>query len=132
MKTLLRLPSEMSKKPLIAEIILETEARINIDRANVGAVGGETVLDVPDDKYENVVAFFKSKGVETVLLTKPILLDEDKCLHCGACVSICPTEVFGLEDDWHLGLDAVKCIQCSACITACLFGALSLSEDNLE
>ncbi len=132
MKVLLRYSSVTSKEPHIAKVILETNAMINIVRANVSPVGGETVLDVSDDKCEKVVELFRSRGVEVVLLPAPILLYEDKCLHCGACVSICPTEVFGLEDDWHLKLDGGKCIQCGVCITACPFGAPRLSEDNPE
>lgn len=102
--------------------------KINIDRANVEAVGGETVLDVPCEKYERVVALFRSKGIEPILLPTSILLDEAKCLHCGACVSVCPTEVFGFEHDWRLRFDAEKCIQCGVCITACPFFAISLME----
>jgi len=128
MKVLLRYSSVTSKEPHIAKVILETNALINIVRANVSPVGGETVLDVSDDKYEAVVELFRSRGVEVVLLPAPILLDEKRCCQCGACVSICPVEVFSFEHDWRVRLDGANCIQCGVCISACPFGAVSLMK----
>jgi len=127
MKVLLRLSPKMSKEPVIAEVILKTGAKINIDRANVGAVGGETVLDVPDDKSDRVIALFKSKGIETILLPKPIIIDRDRCVHCGACISVCPNDVFRFVD-WQLVLEEEKCSQCGTCVISCPLGALSLAE----
>ena len=128
MKVLLRYSSVTSKEPHIAKVILETKAMINIVRANVSPVGGETVLDVSDDKYEEVVELFRSRGVDAVLLPDPILLDEKRCFQCGACVSICPTEVFCFEQDWCVRLEGEKCIQCGVCISACPVTALRLLE----
>lgn len=128
MKVLLRYSSVTSKEPHIAKVILETNALINIVRANVSPMGGETVLDVSDDKCEKVVALFRSRGVEVVLVPAPILLDEKRCGQCGACVAICPVEVFSFEPDWRVRLDGAQCIQCGACIAACPFAALSLME----
>lgn len=126
MKLLLHFSSKIIKEPLIAETILETGAKININRANIGAVSGETVLDVPDDMYETIMASFRSREVDVVPLSRPIFLDESKCLSCGTCISICPFKLFEFEDDWRVLLDEERCIQCGACITACPFGALGL------
>jgi len=128
MKVLLHYSSVTSKEPHIAKVILETKAMINIVRANVSPVGGETVLDVSDDEYEEVVELFRSRGVDVVLLPDPILLDEERCFQCGACVSICPTEVFSFELNWRVRLQGEKCIQCGVCISACPVAALRLLE----
>ncbi len=101
MKVLLRYSSVTSKEPHIAKVILETKAMINIVRANVSPVGGETVLDVSDDKYEEVVELFRSRGVDVILLPDPILLDEKRCFQCGVCISACPVAALRLLEGWR-------------------------------
>lgn len=126
MKLLLRFPSHLHERPYTAEIILETGAKINIDRAYVDAVHAEVVVDVPDDKARRVVELFKERGVEVRILKKLIVWDEMRCVHCGACVSICPKGVFRFDADWRVTLDEGKCVQCGVCINACPMRALAL------
>ncbi|MHC1567657.1 MAG: 4Fe-4S binding protein [Candidatus Syntropharchaeia archaeon] len=128
MKLLLKYPFHVikEKKPYTAEVILETGVKVNIDRAVVDAVSGEMVVDVPDETCERVIASFESKGIMVTKLLQPILLDEDRCISCGACISLCPIKVFSFDDEWKLKIEEKKCIQCKICIPACPFGALRL------
>ena len=48
----------------------------------------------------------------------PLVGDENKCVHCVACVSICPTGTFRFED-WKVVAESGKCIQCGACVVGC-------------
>jgi len=113
------------RQPLIASVILETSALVNIERASIDAVSGEIVLEVSQDKCMEVKEAFERKGVKVVPLEIPVIRDEDECIHCGACVSICPTGTFKF-DDWRVVADPGKCIQCGACITGCPQRALKL------
>ncbi len=130
MKLQLRFPPHLHEAPNTAEVILETGARINIDRAYVDAVRGELIIDVPDDKAEQVVSLFKQKGVEVHKLLKLISWNEDRCIHCGACISVCPVGVFKFDHEWQIKLDEGKCIRCNVCINACPMGALSSVDSN--
>ena len=125
MKLLLRFPSYLHEEPHIAEVILETGAKINIDRANVDAVRGELIIDVPRDNVERVAALFREKGVEVRKLMKLIAWDEERCIHCGACISVCPTSVFKFDPSWTVYLEEEKCIRCEVCVKACPLGALA-------
>lgn len=113
------------RQPLIASVILETSTLVNIERASIDAVSGEIVLEVPADKCKVVKEAFESRGVNVVLLEIPLIKDEDECIHCGACVSVCPTGTFRF-DDWRVVAEPGKCIQCGACITGCPQRALKL------
>ena len=128
MKLQLRFPRPGYKTPRTAEVILETGAKINIDRANVDAVRGELIVDVPGDKVEHVAELFREKGVEVRRLIKLIAWDEERCIHCGACISVCPTEVFSFDPSWNIKLEEEKCIRCEICVKACPLSALACIE----
>lgn len=113
------------REPLIASVILETSALVNIERASIDAVSGEIVLEVLPEKCREVKEAFERRGVDVVLLEMPVIRDEDECVHCGACVSVCPTGTFRF-DDWQVVADSGKCIQCGACVTGCPQRALRL------
>ncbi|NYT01465.1 MAG: 4Fe-4S dicluster domain-containing protein [Methanosarcinales archaeon] len=125
MKLMLHVAPGIVRHPLIASVILETQTLLNIERAKVDAVSGEIVLDVAPDKCRLVKEAFERRGVDVVLLEIPVIKDDDQCVHCGACVSICPTGTFKF-DDWRVVVDSGKCIQCGACVAGCPHRALKL------
>jgi NAD-dependent dihydropyrimidine dehydrogenase PreA subunit len=88
-------------------------------------VSGEIVLEVPTEKCVEVKEAFERRGVRVVPLEIPVIRDENECVHCGACVSICPTRTFRFED-WRVVADSGKCIQCGACVMGCPQRALKL------
>ena len=128
MKLLLeRSSSRLHETPYTAEVILETGAKINIDRANVDAVRADLIIDVPDDKVERVAELFRQKGVKVRKLLKLIAWDEERCIHCGACISVCPTGVFKFDSSWNICMEEEKCVRCEVCVKACPLGALALA-----
>ena len=127
MKLLLSFPSHLHGMPYTAEVILETGAKINIDRANVNAVCGELIIDVPDEKVEEVARRFEARGVVVKRLLSPISWDEERCIHCGACISVCPKGVFSFDEHWRIRVEAEKCVRCDVCVKACPLNAIELA-----
>ncbi|MEA1944483.1 MAG: 4Fe-4S binding protein [Euryarchaeota archaeon] len=115
--------------PVIARVILDTGVAINVDRANIDATSGEIVLEVPADACARVAQAFEREGASVSVLEHPIVRDEDECVHCGACISICPAQVFTFNSDWSVAMDESKCIQCGTCVTACPRGALQIVSE---
>lgn len=124
MKLLLKYPLPLDEMPYTAEVILETGAKINIDLAT----RGELIVDVPGDDVEHVAELFREKGVEVRRLMKLIAWDEKRCIHCGACISVCPTKVFTFDPSWNISLEEEKCIRCEICVKACPLSALACIE----
>ena len=115
--------------PLLADVVLETGVRLKIDRAFVDASIGEIVIDVPDERVEEVAAAFRRCGAEVREMDTPIVFDEAECVQCGACVSVCPVEVFEYKDDRTISINLKRCVLCKTCITMCPHGALKTAEE---
>lgn len=53
------------------------------------------------------------------------IVDQEKCIGCGACVDACPWEMPTLNPETN---KSSKCISCGACVEGCITGALSIVE----
>ncbi len=126
MKMILRFDSKTVTKPVLSKTTLETGALINILRAEVGARRGEILIEVEDEKAKKVEELLIAEGVEVVEILEAIQKDDEKCVHCGACTSICPTEALRFNGEKKVVVEAEKCVHCGACIKVCPTQALSL------
>ena len=129
MKIVLKFSQKIMQDPLLADVVLETGVRINIDRAFVDASIGEIVIDVPDERVEEVAAAFRRRGTEVREMDTPIVFDEAECVQCGACVSVCPVQVFEYNDDRTISINLKRCVLCKTCIAMCPHGALKTAEE---
>ncbi len=129
MKLLLRFDSEIIKKPIISETVLETGVLLDIERARVEGPQGELVVNVPDDSCREVANVLRHKKVDVIRLDMPITKDEENCVHCGACVSVCPVGAIAYEYDWRVRMDDKLCVQCGNCVNACPVRAIRLPID---
>ena len=122
----LKLDPKSVKEPIISKIAIEKNVLINIVKASIGPREGEMIIEVNDEKADEIFETFKRYGVKIVKLERVLVRDDEKCVHCGACVSICPTEVFRFNEEKKIDVDITKCLHCGVCVKVCPFGALSL------
>jgi len=128
MKLLLRFSPDIIRQPIISETVIATGVRLDIERAKVEGSSGEIVINVPDAGCRSVTDFLKRHGVDVTRLGEPIAKDEENCIHCGACVSVCPVEAHQYQHDWSVKLDRAACVHCGACIIACPVRVLRLPD----
>ncbi|MHA1607727.1 MAG: DNA-directed RNA polymerase subunit D [Candidatus Freyarchaeota archaeon] len=63
----------------------------------------------------------------------PILnIDQDKCVQCGDCVSICPKNILAIEDNQLVVKDLLNCSLCKSCEEECRFDAIQVSWDDTK
>ena len=129
-KFLLKYSAERADKPILASVIRRTDVPINILHADLTAKGGEILvaIDALDERINETVELFKEQGLEVEEIRRVIQLDEEACIECGACVSLCPTEALRLTEDYSLELDEDKCVYCEACVPACPVRALKVRK----
>ncbi|MBN2110402.1 MAG: 4Fe-4S binding protein [Methanosarcinaceae archaeon] len=130
MKVKINISSEIVTKPILAESIVETGVLLNVSQAHFDRSHGEVVADVLEEHFEKIRHALVSRGAVVTRLDTPIELNEDECVDCGACISVCPTKVFSMDKDYSLLVDTSKCIQCGTCVEMCPHNALALINNK--
>ncbi|MDI6720284.1 MAG: 4Fe-4S binding protein [Methanomicrobiales archaeon] len=125
MKLLVKFSKRQIREPIIARLVRETGVLICIDRANIDSTSGEVLIDVPDKQADMLRERMEAMGAEVRVIEDSILRDEEECIDCGACISVCPRDVFSYDAEWHVRLREERCVLCGKCILACPHGALS-------
>ena len=128
-RVLLRLDKKLVQEPVTSQIIIEHKTPVNILSARITPLGGEMLAELDGRVADAIIAAFREKGV-TVDVSSLIERDEELCIDCGACVSICPAEAFYHTPDHSIGLDPEKCsgVTCGLCLDACPRRALHLTK----
>ncbi len=125
MKLLVTFSRKEGKKPIIAQVVRDTGVLINVERALIDSSEGEALIDIPDESCRLVKEKLEGMGAAVRILEEELNLDEAECVDCGACVSICPQEVFSFDGNWKLRMEGKKCVLCGRCIEICPHRALS-------
>jgi L-aspartate semialdehyde sulfurtransferase ferredoxin len=126
MKLLVNFSRGKGRKPIIAQVVRDTGILINVERAVIDSSEGEALIDVPDDACRLVRDRMADLGATVRILDHGVSLNESECVDCGACISICPREVFSFDADFRLRLVEDRCILCGKCVEACPHHALTL------
>ncbi|MCF8009309.1 MAG: 4Fe-4S binding protein [Halanaerobiales bacterium] len=58
-----------------------------------------------------------------------LIIDEEICIGCGVCVTICPTDSMSVNDQGIAEYKKESCIECFECIEICVQDAISRSDD---
>jgi len=119
-RVLLRFSKEIVDQPIISQVVLEEKIPVNILSAHIDQQGGEILADIPSVHAEGAVKALRERGV-TVDLRKLIEVDDERCIDCGACLSLCPVNAIVLKEDFSVIFDEERClgITCGLCIDAC-------------
>ncbi|ODS39463.1 MAG: hypothetical protein A7315_11020 [Candidatus Altiarchaeales archaeon WOR_SM1_79] len=128
MRLFVKYPKGLVEEPILSTLVLETKTKLNVLRANMDGRIGEMIIDIEYEKVKEVVDFLRKRGVEVKEIHKGITLDRDRCIDCGACISICPTNALYLED-FSVKLDESKCGLCRRCVDDCPVRALKIKFD---
>ncbi len=91
---------------------------MNILKFSTDSRGINLLLDIPEDKIADIAESLKKQNV-VINKRGRVAVNKDKCIDCGACVSLCPTDALHLASDYRLEFTEDKCIGCLLCFDAC-------------
>ena len=103
--------------------ILSFNISFNILKFSTGTSGVNLLLDVPDNKVSMITQTLLRNDI-LVNRKGRVIVDDEKCIDCGACVSICPTDALHFDNYDRLEFSYEKCIGCLLCLDCCPRGAI--------
>jgi len=129
-RIVLHFPSRLVDQPIVYRLIKDYDLAFNILKASViPDEEGLMVLELigEQDNYDKGIKYLTKTGVRIQSLSQNVTRNEERCTHCGACITICPTDAFELEPiTRRVTFDDDKCIACELCIKACPPRAMEL------
>lgn len=97
--------------------ILKFDIPFSILKFNLTDHGIDVKLEIPKDKYDIIKNEFKKESVK--ILQKTIKIDENTCIDCGQCISLCNTGALYFDEDLKRQFCEEKCVGCFVCVDAC-------------
>ena len=122
-RIVLRFPRRLVDRPIIYRLIKDYDLEFNILKALVTPEEeGLLVLELSGEQtdYDKGIKYLTKAGVRIQSLSQDVIRNEDRCTHCGACVTLCPTAAFEVDPlSRRVHFDDARCIACGICIKAC-------------
>jgi NAD-dependent dihydropyrimidine dehydrogenase PreA subunit len=57
-----------------------------------------------------------------------VVVDQQKCEGCEECTEVCPVDVFEMQDDKSIPVNAEECLGCESCVEVCDEEAITVTE----
>jgi ferredoxin len=122
-RVVLHFPREISNQPIIYQLVKKYDLMFNILQARIDPnEEGLLILELSGlrENYAEGIKYLQSQGVGFQLLSQDIRRNNERCIHCGACTSICPTEALSMNrEEMTVEFNSARCIACLLCMRMC-------------
>ena len=122
-RIVLHFPKRLVDRPIVSALVRDFNLDFNILKASVTPdEEGLLILEVSGEQkdYDKGIRYLAKTGVKIQALSQDVTRNEERCTHCGACITICPTAAFELDPltRW-VNFYNERCLACELCIKAC-------------
>ncbi|MCM8782572.1 MAG: 4Fe-4S binding protein [Candidatus Omnitrophica bacterium] len=129
-RVVLHFPHRLVDQPIICRLVKEHNLDFNILKAYVTPrEEGLVVLELSgkEGDFKKGFEYLKKVGVKIQPLSQDVIRNDDRCTHCGACVTVCPAGALVLEPVTRkVHFYENKCIACELCVKACPTRAMEI------
>ena len=129
-KVVLHFPREVVEQPVIYLLARDYNLAFNILRASINPEEqGLIVLELSGEAedFARGSDFLARQGIRLQPLRQDIRKNDDRCVHCGACVGVCPPGALVIErPSMKVNFDAARCVACGECVPTCPVRAMEI------
>ncbi len=127
----LRFSKAIWKQPIVCKLASDYGLTFNIIKASIlPRQEGRLVLELigEEENYRRGINYLKRCGVKVEPIERDIRQDDKRCIQCGACTGLCPTQaLFMKRPEMKIEFDPSLCIACGWCIKGCPTRAMQLA-----
>jgi len=129
-RIVLHFPKRLVDRPIVYRLVKDYNLEFNMLKASfTQEEEGLMVLEIKGDQkdYDKGIKYLTKSGVRIQALSQDVTRNEERCTHCCACVTVCPTGAFEVEPSTRqVNFYNEKCLACGLCIKACPPRAMEL------
>jgi ferredoxin len=129
-RIVLHFPKRLVDRPIVYRLVKDYNLEFNILKAFfTQEAEGLMVMEISGEQknYDKGIRYLTESGVRIQSLSQDVTRNEQRCTHCGACITICPTDAFELDPlTKQVNFDNERCVACGQCIKACPPRAMEL------
>lgn len=130
----LSFPPETSGRPVVCNLARLFDLSFNILKADISPRHeGSLTLEVTgrEENYRKGLSYLKENGVKLTPASQKVTRDEDACMHCGLCTSLCRTKALAVDlGSRRVVFDVEKCSACGMCTRVCPVRAMLVDMDD--
>ncbi len=129
-RLVLRFPPLLVDQPVVYKLVKDYNLIFNILRAEITpASEGLMVLEIEgeEEDFKQGLKYLEERGVKFQPLSQDVVMKEELCTHCGACIIHCPTGALYYDDERKVLFAPDKCIACEICVEICPYRAMEVT-----
>ena len=115
--------------PIIYKLATDYKIVFNVLEAKIlPKQEGRLILELRGTKQqiEKSVEYLQEEQVVVEILADKIKRDDNKCVHCGACTSVCRVDSLSIDrETMEVQFYPERCVACGLCKIACPVKAMS-------
>ncbi|MGD0230816.1 MAG: NIL domain-containing protein [Syntrophorhabdales bacterium] len=122
-RIILRFKKNTIDKPVVYRLAKDFDLVYNILRANVSPrAESMMVMEIEGEEadFARGIEYLKGWDVGIEPIGQDISRNEEECVHCGLCTSVCATQALDLEREaMRVRFNYEKCVACELCVKVC-------------
>lgn len=132
-RIILRFKKNAINKPIVYKLVKDYNLIFNILRANIlPRAESMMVMEIEgtEENFHKGIDYLRGLNIDTEPMEQDINRDEEKCVHCGVCTSVCAPDALYIDrETMRVNFDYEKCVACELCVRVCPVKAMNVFFD---